>query len=373
MLRSIARFVPSAVGTVRFEGRLAKAETQLHWQERRACMKTKNFAGRLWRRCGSQFVLIAPAAVVLSLTTVVAGIAQSHPPVFPDLIQLPADFGSEGIAAGDGPTFYVGSFTPPYLGQILVGDLRTGSLAVLVPTGRPVAGVKFDSRTKFLYAAGGITGGGVVYDARSGAEIAFYQFVAPGTTIINDVTVTHEAAYFTDSFRPFLGRVALGPNGEPGQGDLVPLPANFGNPGSCTFGLPPRANGITATPNGKHLIVVHMSEGQLYLIDATTFTTIPIVVSGGDSAGGAAACGGDGLLLDGQTLYVVQAPLNRVAVIEMSADYLSGVVTRYITEPFASNPATQFPTTIAAFGHSLYAVTYGDTPPTPDFVVRLPK
>jgi hypothetical protein len=57
----------------------------------------------------------------------------------------------------------------------------------------------------------------------------------------------------------------------------------------------------------------------------------------------------------------------------MSADYLSGVVTGYITEPFASNPATKFPTTIADFGNSLYAVTYGGAPPTPDFVVRLPK
>jgi sugar lactone lactonase YvrE len=260
------------------------------------------------------------------------------------------------------------------LGQILVGDLRTGSYAELVPpTGRMAVGMKFDARSNSLFVAGGVSGGATVYDATSGAEIAFYQLVAPGVTIINDVTVTREAAYFTDSFRPFLGRVALGPNGEPGQGVLVPLPANFGNSGSCTFGLPPRANGIAATPDGKHLIVVHMSEGQLYLFDTTTFATIPIVVSGGDAAGGAAACGGDGLLLDGTTLYVVQAPLNRVAVIEMSADYFSGVVTRYITEPFASNPALQFPTTIAEFGNSLYAVTYGDIPPTPDFVVRLEK
>jgi sugar lactone lactonase YvrE len=212
-----------------------------------------------------------------------------------------------------------------------------------------------------------------VYNATSGAEIAFFQLVPAGVTIINDATVTREAAYFTDSFRPFLGRVRLGPQGAPEQGDMVPLPANFGLSGSCTFGLPPRANGITATPDGKHLIVVHMSEGQLYLIDTTTFTTIPIVVIGGDSAGGAAACGGDGLLLDGKTLYVVQAPLDRVAVIEMAPDYRSGVVTRYITEPFPSTPAAKMPTTIAEFGNSLYAVTYGGAPPTPDFVVRLSK
>jgi hypothetical protein len=48
-------------------------------------------------------------------------------------------------------------------------------------------------------------------------------------------------------------------------------------------------------------------------------------------------------------------------------------VTRYITEPFQSNPATKIPTTLAEFGNSLYAVTFGGQPPTPDFVVRLPK
>lgn len=324
------------------------------------------------RRRVFTFGLLAPIAVVLSLVTFDTSSAQHN--TFPGLIQLPADFGSEGIAAGPGHTFYVGSFTPPAVGQILVGDLRTGIYSELVPpTGRMAVGMKFDPRSNALFVAGGTSGGATVYNATSGAEIAFYQLVPAGVTIINDVTVTREAAYFTDSFRPFLGRVKLGPQGDPEQGDMVPLPANFGIAGNCTFGLPPRANGITATPDGKHLIIVHMSEGQLYLVDTTTFMTIPILVTGGDFAGGGPVCGGDGLLLDGKTLYVVQAPLNRVAVIELESDYLSGVVTRYITEPFASNPATKFPTTIAEFGNALYAVTYGDVPPTPDFVVRLSK
>jgi hypothetical protein len=32
----------------------------------------------------------------------------------------------------------------------------------------------------------------------------------------------------------------------------------------------------------------------------------------------------------------------------------------------------QTPTTIARFGGALYAVTYGGTPPSPDFIVRIP-
>jgi DNA-binding beta-propeller fold protein YncE len=318
---------------------------------------------------------IASAAIVLSLATVCAMSAHTSVQVFPELIQLPPNFGSEGIAAGDGPTFYVGSFTPPALGQILVGDLRSGSLAELVsPTGRPAVGMKFDSRTKYLYVAGGMSGGGTVYDTRSGLEVAFYQFVPPSVpVIINDVVVTREAAYFTDSLGANLGRVAIDPNGQPGIGEVIPLPPNFAINGDCTFGLPPRANGITATPSGKQVIIAHMSEGELYAMDTTTFTLVPILLSGGDSAGGAPVCGADGLLLDGKTLYAVQAPLDRVAVIEMSPDYLSGVVTHYITEPFASNPATSFPTTIAEFGNWLHAVTFGAAPPSPDFVVRLSK
>jgi sugar lactone lactonase YvrE len=234
-------------------------------------------------------------------------------------------------------------------------------------------GMKVDQRSNYLFVAGGISGMGTIYNASSGVEIAAYEFAPAGATIINDVVVTREAAYFTDSFRPVLGRVALGRRGNPGQAELVPLPANFGTDGSCTFGLPPRANGITATPNGKHLIVVHMSEGRLYLINTRTLSAIPINITGGDFAGGGAACGGDGLLLDGKTLYVVQAPLDRIAVIDMSSDYRSGAISHYITEPFASNPATKFPTTIAEFGNALYAVTYGDIPPTPDYVVRLDK
>jgi hypothetical protein len=69
----------------------------------------------------------------------------------------------------------------------------------------------------------------------------------------------------------------------------------------------------------------------------------------------------------------VQNFLNRVAVVEISPDYLSGVVARYMTEPFTSNPAVSVPTTIAQFGHALYAVTAGFAPPSPDFVVRLRK
>jgi hypothetical protein len=69
----------------------------------------------------------------------------------------------------------------------------------------------------------------------------------------------------------------------------------------------------------------------------------------------------------------VQNALNRIAVVELAPDHLSGTITRHITEPFASNPAIKVPTTIAELGDALYAVTAGFAPPAPDFIVRLPK
>jgi len=236
--------------------------------------------------------------VGLFLLTMADAATQSQAPVYPELIRLPAGFGPEGIAAGNGSAFYVGAgvgSNPAVLGQILAGDLRTGDVSQLVaPTGKPALGMKFDPRSKLLYVAGGPSGTGRVYDAVSGAEIAFYQFrpassfppPPPPTTFINDVIVTRDAAYFTDSVVPVLYRVALGHRSEPSdQFDEIPLPA-------LVFGAGPfpRANGITADPSGKDLIVGHTAVGQLYRIDTATYTAFPIDLSGGDVRNADACC-----------------------------------------------------------------------------------
>jgi sugar lactone lactonase YvrE len=275
---------------------------------------------------------------------------------FPDLIPLPADFGPEGIAVGNGTTFYAGSLAASTRGQILVGDLRTGEIATLVaPDGVPAIGMKHDPRSNLLFVARGGSGMGTVFDAASGDVVASYQFQA-APTFINDVVITREAAYFTDTQAPFLYRVALGPAGEPAaDAARILLPGTF------------RTNGIVATSDGEHLFVVDGATAQLYRLDTATHTPI-LVDLGGDTLPNA-----DGLLLDGKTLYVVQNFGNRVAVVELSPDYLSGAIVRFITEPFTSNAATKVPTTIAEFGNALYAVTAGFAAPSPDFVVRVTK
>ena len=49
---------------------------------------------------------------------------------------------------------------------------------------------------------------------------------------------------------------------------------------------------------------------------------------------------GDGLLLEGQTLYVVQNQLNRVAVVHLAADFESGAVLGHLTHPQFNVPTT---------------------------------
>src|SRR5688500_4514028 len=99
---------------------------------------------------------------------------------YPSLIPLPANFGPEGIAVGNGHIFYVGSLAAASLGQILAGDLRTGDISELVaPSGRPALGMKHDSRSNLLFVAGGPSGTGSVYDAASGDQLQFYQFQPP--------------------------------------------------------------------------------------------------------------------------------------------------------------------------------------------------
>jgi sugar lactone lactonase YvrE len=297
--------------------------------------------------------------LVLLFTTTALATAGGE---FPKIIPLPNGFRPEGIASGHGTDFYVGSLAD---GAIYKGDLRTGEGAILVPgqPGRVTVGVKFDKRSGYLFAAGGPTGFGRVYNARTGQEVGAFQFSGPGS-FINDVVVTRSAAYFTNSFSPVLYKVPLSAGGrlpDPSEVQTLTLSGDW----QQVTGF--NANGIDATPNGKTLIVVNSSVGALYRVDPDTGRASLI------DLGGATVTAGDGILLDGKTLYVVRNSLNQIAVIRLAPDLASGQLVRSI-----SDPAFRVPTTIAEFGNSLYAVNARfDVPnPGPDTeyeVVRVPK
>jgi streptogramin lyase len=286
---------------------------------------------------------------VFLLALVLAPASAAKAPAFPELIPLPDGFQPEGIAIGNGTTFFVGSIPT---GAIYRGDLRTGEGDLLVEpiAGRQAIGLALDPAGKRLFVAGGPTGQGYVYDTQTGETIAQYQFTAPGT-FINDVIVTRDAAYFTNSNLAEIYRVALGPGRQPTDTvETITVGGDF----ELVAGF--NLNGIDATPNGKWLVVVQSANGNLYRVDPQTGEATLI------DLGGESVPNGDGILLRGKTLYVVQNRLNLVAVIELSPDLTSGTVVDRI-----GNPNFRVPTTIAAFGDRLYVVNarFG-TPPQPD-------
>lgn len=286
-------------------------------------------------------------------TSAIIPLATQTAVTFPDVLPLPTGFQPEGIATGRGTEFFVGSFP---LGAVYKGDLRHGEGAVLVapdPGNRQVVGLSHDARTDQLFAAGGLLGQAHVFDGGTGAILATYQLSVPcpgvPCTLVNDAVVTRDAVYFTDSFRPSIYRLPLGPGGkllasaEPVE---IPLTGDFVFDAVCPiFPQPANANGIDATPNGKVLVIVNLCTGQLFRVDPSSGHASLI------DLGGAALPYGDGILLDGFDLYVVQNFLNQIAVVELSPDLSSGAVTRTITDP-----AFRVPATVAEFGASLYAV-----------------
>jgi sugar lactone lactonase YvrE len=279
--------------------------------------------------------MLTLAAALAGVVAVLAG-GSSAQNAFPQVIPLPNGFRPEGIEVGRGTTFYVGSVAN---GAIYRGNLRTGAGAVLVPgeTGKAATGIELDNRNR-LFVAGAATGKAHVYNARTGAPIQTFTF-ASAPTFINDVVVTRTGAFFTDSQKAVLYRIPIGPRGALGAVQTIPVGGDFAL--ATGFNL----NGIDATRNGKTLVAVQSNTGKLFRIDPANGVAREI------SLGGESVPNGDGILLTGKTLYVVQNQLNRVAVIALSANLASGrVVTRL------SDPDFSVPTTIDDLGRRLYAV-----------------
>ncbi len=266
---------------------------------------------------------------------------------YPETIALPNGWQPEGIATGKHNSFYSGSRAT---GAIFKGNLKTGRGDVLVESwGGTALGMKVDRRTR-LFVAGGATGTASVYDAHDGDLLKRYTLTT-APTFVNDVIVTKRAAYFTDSQKRQLYVLDLGRRGRlPAQARTLALKGDLLSAPTGGFEL----NGIEST--GRRLVAVHSTLGRLYAIDPRDGDTDLIDLEGGDVANG------DGLLLHGRRLYVVQNQLNRIAVVRLDRDLGEGEITGHLTDS-----DFDVPTTIAEKGGFLWAVNARfTTPPTPD-------
>jgi sugar lactone lactonase YvrE len=250
-------------------------------------------------------------------------------------IALPQEFRPEGIASGKGDSFYVGSIPQ---GAVFKGSYRTGEGAVLVPPhmGRNHIGLKVDTRFDRIFVAGGGSHGIYVYDSMTGADVAAFDL--PDAGFINDVVLTYDAAYFTDSQVPQLYRVPIGRKGKLGELERIPLT------GELQFTEGNNANGIDTAPGGRGLIVVKTNTGQLFRVDPGSGDTREIVLD-------QPVTNGDGILRHGHTLYVVRNRDNKVAVVKLDGRLRSGRVRAFLTDP-----RLDVPTTIAPFKNFIYAV-----------------
>jgi sugar lactone lactonase YvrE len=290
------------------------------------------------------------SAVIIAATASLALVAGATPATasgrFPTTIALPDGFQPEGIATGPGPFAYFGSRAT---GQIYRANLVTGTGQIISPpTGTGSLGMKTDARGR-LFVAGGAAGNARVIDTRTGAVLVSYQFTT-AASFVNDVVLTERAAYFTDSRQAVLYKVPLGRGGAPSSGfSTLPLTGDFVlNPAAFN------ANGIAPTPDGKALIIVQSVTGTLFRVDPATGVTRKVDV------GAESFPNGDGLLLLGRTLFVVQNRDNVVAVVKLDRRGTAGTVTERLTDP-----GFDVPTTIAAFGNRLYLPNARfTTPPT---------
>jgi outer membrane protein assembly factor BamB len=304
---------------------------------------------------------LAVATLVGSLMASPLVLAEGNP-AWPSTIALPNGWQPEGIAAGPGKLVFSGSIAT---GSIYVTNVRTGEGRVLVeaPTGRVAVGLKWDERTGYLYVAGGPTGMIYVYEARTGEEVAVFTVDDPQGSFVNDVVVTRDAVYFTDSYKAQFYRIDLGHRGKlpaaasvetiPLGGDFELVPGQF------------NSNGIVASSNGRSLIIVHSSLGLLYRVDPDTGEASAI------DLGGALVINGDGLLRLGRSLYVVENFSNLIQEVRLDREWTTGTLGDTLT-----NPAFDVPTTIARVDGALYAVnarfTVPPTPATEYHIVRTP-
>ena len=285
----------------------------------------------------------AVGAIAALLVVGTAGAATAAPAAPPgggaveDVIDLPDGFQPEGIAIDARGTAYFGSLVD---GDIYAADLRTGEGEIIAEgPGTPSVGLKVDQFGR-LFIAGGNGGDARVIDAATGELLATYQLTEE-PAFINDVVLTGDGAWFTNSFTGELYLLPLGPGRAlPDEDDIEPLTLT----GEWTQVGAFNANGIAETPDHQALLVMQTSTSTVFRVDPVTGEATAIELEGD-----VALANGDGLLVIGRTLYVVQNRSNLVGVVELD---VSGTTGTYVDQ--LTNPGFDVPTTVAAYGNGLY-------------------
>lgn len=230
-----------------------------------------------------------------------------------------------------GRYFYVTSTTD---GTVFRGVIGRDEVAEVFLPGREdgrTTAVGIEATEDLLLVAGGGTGTLFVYGRQTGEFLGAHSNGRDTGTFVNDIAVAPNGdVYVTDSFQDVVYRV---PADEVGEGSPLEVVASF-------VGLDPvggfNANGIVITNNGEYLVVVQSDTGALYRVSTDDGGIRRIDVAGGDLTAG------DGLELQGRTLYVVRNSVELIAEVRLDGRLRDGRVVEQVT-----HESFMFPTTAA--------------------------
>ncbi|MFD3501878.1 superoxide dismutase [Streptomyces sp. NPDC058676] len=289
------------------------------------------------------------AGIALGATALIGGTAQAAPGTarsWPGEFSLPNGWGPEGVAIGSAPYAYFGSIAT---GGVYRVNLTSGKGKVVHRgLGRMTVGLKVDSWGR-LFLAGGSSGELRVVDAHSGAPLANHV-VAGENSFVNDVLLTRDAAWFTESFSARLFKLPLGRKGRIGAPESLTLSGDWVQSGFTS-------NGISLTPDGSALLVTNAAVDGGSLMRVNPRTGVARKVDLGDTT----LPSGDGLVLIGRTLYVVQPGSNQVDVIRLNRSGSRGTRIGVIKDDRFDEP-----TTAAAYRGQLYLPNSRFTTPNRD-------
>jgi hypothetical protein len=307
-------------------------------------------------RSAMLFAAAITFTAILCATVNAHEIDQTERVIWPDLIPIAAGMEPEGIEMGKETDFFVSanSWTGNLssAGAIYKGNLVTGEGEILVPpTGKNLSGLSYDARTDYLYAATGYAPGGFdgpfleqgvkVYTATSGRLLG--EIIFGDNIVANDVLVTDRAVYCTDSISTTLYKIPLENGGKVFSSDSekIEMTGFEMDPGGFN------ANGLVGDFDGKQLVIVNITTGVLYLVNTETGAASPVAIKGDEQL----FPDGDGLYMDGRTLYIMQNFTQKIAVVELSEDLTQGTfVKNLVSNDFA------IPTSIIGFGNCIYAI-----------------
>lgn len=259
---------------------------------------------------------------------------------WPTTIQLAKGLRPEGIAI-KGNTAFVTSY---FDGSIARLDLRTGQQSAFSPkVGKGAIGLLLDAQNR-IFVAGGYGGDLRVINADNGETIATYQLANESEgTIINDLVMLDGSLYVTDSTVPVLYKLPFGADGAlPKQEDVTRIPydgVTFQGEGWTGWNI----NGITPTPDGKALLVVQTNKGLLYRVNPKDGKAVQVDIVGGDISWG------DGMMLEGNLLYVVRNTVNTLSVFKLNDEGTQATLVSNTTDARFDTP-----TTLARHGDRLY-------------------